>query len=62
MGHRSGGVTERYAKFQPDHLSAAVQAIDAYCADLNSIADIPIVLDAVPLTRQLRAIRGNDDA
>ena len=62
MGHRSGGVTERYAKFQPDHLGAAVKAIDAYCADLNSIADIPIVLDAVPFTRQLRASRGNGDA
>ena len=36
MGHRSGGVTERYAKFQPDHLGAAVKAIDAYCADLSA--------------------------
>ncbi len=62
MGHRSGGVTERYAKFQPDHLGAAVRAIDAYCGDLNEITDTPIVLDAVPLTRQLRARRGNEDA
>ncbi len=50
MGHRSGGVTERYAKFQPDHLGAAVTAIDAYCAELHAIAAIPIVLErpAVP--------------
>ena len=55
MGHRSGGVTERYAKYQPDHLSAAVKAIDAYCADLSAVAKTPIVLDAVPFTRPLRA-------
>ena len=61
MGHRSGGVTERYAKFQPDHLGAAVKAIDAYCADLSAKTDTPIVLDVVPLTRQLRASRGNGD-
>jgi len=62
MGHRSGGVTERYAKFQPGHLGAAVKAIDAYCEELNSITDTPIVLDAVPFTRQLRATRGAEDA
>jgi integrase len=59
MGHRSGGVTERYAKFQPDHFGAAVKAIDAYCTDLNAITDTAIVLDAVPVTRPLRARRGN---
>jgi len=45
MGHRSGGITERYAKFQPDHLGAAVMAVDANCAELHSIAGIPIVLE-----------------
>ena len=35
LGHSSGyKTTERYAKFGPDHLSQAVQAIDAYFADL----------------------------
>jgi len=62
MGHRSGGVTERYAKFQPDHLGAAVKAIDAYCVELSVIADTPIVLDAVPFTRQLHASRENGNA
>ncbi len=62
MGHRSGGITERYAKFQPDHLGAAVRAIDAYCAELSTVADTAIVLDAVPFTRQLRASRGNGNA
>jgi integrase len=62
MGQRSGSVTERYAKYQPDHLGAAVRAIDAYCEELNELTDIPIVLDAVPFTRQLRATRGKIDA
>jgi integrase len=61
MGHRSGGVTERYAKFQPNHLGAAVKAIDAYCIELSEKTETPIVLDVVPFTRQLRATQGNRD-
>ena len=61
MGQRSSGVTERYAKYQPDHLGAAVAAIDAYCLELNELTDTPIVLDAVPFTRQLRASPGGPD-
>ncbi len=57
MGQRSAGVTERYAKFQPDYLGAAVKAIDAYCQELNELTDTPIVLDVVPVTRPLRARR-----
>ena len=71
MGHRSGGVTERYAKFQPDHLGAAIKAIDAYCAELHAISRTPMVLGppdtrqfdhpntrhSVQDTRQLRASR-----
>ena len=54
MGHRSGGVTERYAKFQPDHLGAAIKAIDAYCAELDAIARIPIVLEPQVARQQNR--------
>jgi integrase len=37
LGHTSGyKTTERYAKFDPDHLGGAVRAIDAYFADLWS--------------------------
>lgn len=61
MGQRSGGVTERYAKYQPDFLGSAVKAIDAYCQDLNEITNTAIVLDAVPLTRPLRAQPGRTD-
>lgn len=36
LGHSSGyRTTERYAKYGPDHLGAAVRAIDAYFADLG---------------------------
>ena len=62
MGQRSGRVTERYAKFRPDHLGAAVKAIDAYCADLSAVANTPIVLDVVPFTRPLRAHHGQGNA
>jgi integrase len=54
MGHRSGGVTERYAKFQPDHLSAAVKAIDAYCVELDAICEKPVLF-----TRQVRELRAS---
>jgi hypothetical protein len=37
MGHKSESArtTERYARFRPNHLGHAVQAIDAYFADLK---------------------------
>ncbi len=36
LGHSTGyRTTERYAKYGPDHLGAAVRAIDAYFADLG---------------------------
>jgi integrase len=39
LGHSSGyKTTERYAKFGPDHLSAAVRAIDSFFADLGVAA------------------------
>jgi hypothetical protein len=55
MGHCSEGVTERYAKFQPDHLGAAVKATDAYCAKPSAVASVPILLGDRD-KRQLRAI------
>ena len=43
LGHTSGyKTTERHAIFDPDHLGQAVQAIDAYFADLeNAIRTLP---------------------
>src|SRR5262249_35925835 len=39
LGHSSGyKTTERYAKFGPDHLAGAVQAIDDYFAELGLAA------------------------
>lgn len=39
LGHSTGyRTTERYAKYGPDHLGAAVRAIDAYFAELG-VAD-----------------------
>ena len=36
LGHATGyRTTERYAKYGPDHLGAAVRAIDAYFTDLG---------------------------
>ncbi len=38
LGHSTGyRTTERYAKYGPDHLDAAVRAIDAYFADLGVV-------------------------
>jgi len=42
LGHSTGyRTTERYAKYGPDHLSEAMQAIDAYFSDLSRIASLP---------------------
>ena len=43
LGHSSGyQTTERYAKFGPDHLSAAVRAIDNFFADLGLVSGPPL--------------------
>ncbi len=47
LGHKSGSyrTTEIYAKFDPDHLSGAARAIDAYFADLRSeFDDLPKIV------------------
>ncbi len=36
LGHKTGGVTEVYAKYAPDFMGQAVEAIDAYFADLQA--------------------------
>jgi integrase len=58
LGHRSGGTTERYAKYRSDHLRAAIKAIDDYCLQLNPKAQTPIVLDAIPISRARYAPHG----
>jgi integrase len=35
LGHKAGGITETYARFDPDYLSKGSRAIDAYFADLG---------------------------
>ncbi len=37
LGHKTEGVTERYAKFAPDYLSLAIQAIDRYFLELQPL-------------------------
>ena len=35
LGHKSEGITERYAKFSPDYLSQARRSIDDYFVELQ---------------------------
>ena len=44
MGHKTGGTTEIYAKYDPDYQSKAVEAIDAYFQDLGKLVERPLVL------------------
>jgi len=37
MGHKTGGTTEIYAKYDPSYLSEAARAIDAYFAELHGL-------------------------
>lgn len=47
LGHKTGsyGTTEIYAKYAPDYLSKAVEAIDAYFNDLQKITKRKLILD-----------------
>lgn len=49
MGHRTGGTTEIYAKYDPDYLGKAAGAIDEYFQELNELVKRPLIL------RELRA-------
>ena len=51
LGHQTGGyrTTEIYAKYDPDYMSKAVDAIDTYFADLQPLLMRPLVLGATPL-------------
>jgi hypothetical protein len=37
LGHKSEGITERYAKYAPDYLGQAVQAIDQFFVELQPL-------------------------
>ena len=50
LGHSSGSVTERYAKFAPDYMSKARIAIDEYFIELQ-----PLVERTLIFTKDLRA-------
>lgn len=52
MGHRTAGTTERYAKFQPDRVSASVKAIDEFCSEIHDKVKTPIILGTPISTRQ----------
>ena len=45
MGHKTGGTTEIYAKYDPDYLSKAVGAIDAYFQELQELVERPLLLN-----------------
>ena len=57
LGHRSGGykTTEIYAKYDPDYMSRAVQAIDGYFEDLQALVKRPLILRDQPTKNDLRA-------
>ncbi len=59
LGHRAdGGVTERYAKFAPDHLSKAAAAIDDYFNELQPLVRRELVLPLGQPKRALAVIDG----
>jgi integrase len=43
LGHKIGGVTEVYAKFDPNYLGLAARAIDAYFAELQKHCKRPLL-------------------
>ena len=42
LGHKSGGTTERYAKYDPDYLSKAARVIDGYFQELQPMVNRPL--------------------
>ncbi len=59
LGHRAdGGVTERYAKFAPDHLGKAAAAIDDYFNELQPLVRREIVLPMEQPKRAFAVIDG----
>jgi hypothetical protein len=51
LRHKTGGyrTTEIYAKYDPDYMSKAVEAIDAYFADLQPLMKRRLVLGSTSL-------------
>lgn len=43
LGHKSQGITERYAKYAPDYLGQAVPAIDQYLFELQPMVKQTLV-------------------
>ena len=43
LGHSSGSVTERYAKFAPDYMSNARIAIDEYFIELQPLVERTLI-------------------
>ena len=56
LAHTTGGyrTTKRYAKYAPDYMGQAVQAIDDYFQDLRAVKTRPLVLQDEPLKDNLR--------
>ncbi len=42
LGHKTGGTSEVYAKYDPDYLGHAAQAIDAYFGEMRGPVDNPL--------------------
>jgi len=57
LGHKSGGykTTEIYAKYDPDCMSRAVEGIDRYFEDLQTLVKRPLILRDKPSKNDLRA-------
>ncbi len=49
LGHKQGGVTERYAKLAPDYLGQAAQAIDEYFQELQPHMERDLSPNVIPL-------------
>ncbi|WP_425483122.1 transposase [Chelativorans alearense] len=59
LGHKAVGVTEVYAKFDPDYMATGSRAIDNYFAELGPASDIatPIRTSLIRFACHLRCTR-----
>lgn len=59
LGHRIKGATEKYAKYDPNYLGKAAQAIDAYFSDLCvSLAWHPQAINDNVVSKIVNDIKG----
>ncbi len=62
LGHKQGGITERYAKFAPDYLGQAAQAIDESFRELQPHVERDLSLNVIPLRTTCAPLQKGGDS